>query len=332
MIKGSLKKLTIEHLRGSVQQFMFPFEKGKKLTFIYGENGTGKSTICDAFEFLGKGKVGSLENRGLGKTNRYWQTLGKKPADVSVSLDTTAGNCRGTIGKMEVNVTPPDQRPLVEVLRRSQIQSLVEAKPAERYAAISRFIDVSSAEASESTLRDLIRNIESSRGVAIARVQENMDAIQQFWEEAEKPGSDPLTWAEGEAKRDSTAFDADIKAIGKLQAAYTHLKEYPDRIEKSQKHLQTAVASKEEAQGKLQATIAKVTGDAAEIFGVLQAAKSYLMKHTSPAVCPLCESADKVAGLSERINAAVEPRASQAVGQAAFMLVLQLRSAVARTP
>ena len=75
MSNNSPKKLTIECLRGSIRPFTLAFEKGKKLTIIYGENGTGKSTICDAFEFLGKGKVGSLENRGLGKTNRYWHLL-----------------------------------------------------------------------------------------------------------------------------------------------------------------------------------------------------------------------------------------------------------------
>ncbi len=67
MSDSALKALIIEHLRGSVVPFNLPFDKNKKLTVIYGENGTGKSTICDAFEFLGKGKVGSLENRGRGK-------------------------------------------------------------------------------------------------------------------------------------------------------------------------------------------------------------------------------------------------------------------------
>ncbi|NTV12341.1 MAG: AAA family ATPase [Desulfobulbaceae bacterium] len=303
MSQGALKSLAIECLRGSVQLFKFPFEKGKKLTFIYGENGTGKSTICDAFEFLGKGKVGSLENRGLGKTNRYWHTLGKKPGDVSVSLETTVGSCVGTIGKTEVVVTPPDQRPLVEVLRRSQIQSLIEAKPADRYAAISRFIDVTSAETSESALRDLIRNIESSRNIALARVQENQDSIQQFWEEGGKPGVDPILWAAGEVKRDTTIFDAEIKEIGKLQASYLRLNAYPTRIERAKQNLQTAVASEGEAQKILESTIATITSDAAEVVGVLQAAKNYLIKHPVPAVCPLCESAEKVDGLSNRISA-----------------------------
>ena len=137
-----------------------PFEKGKKLTVVYGENGTGKSTICDAFEFLGKGKVGSLENRGLGKTNKYWPSVGKKPADVAVTLETSDGSsCRATIVKSDVVANPAASRPRVEVLRRSQILALVEAKPGDRYAAISRFIDVSGVETSEATLRQLIRDL-----------------------------------------------------------------------------------------------------------------------------------------------------------------------------
>lgn len=166
-----LKKLTIEHLRGSVAPFALPFEKGKKLTIVYGENGTGKSTICDALEFLGNGKVGSLENRGLGKTSKYWPSVGMMPTDVAVTLETWDGSsCRATIVKSEVIANPAAARPLVEVLRRSQILALVEAKPGERYASISRFIDVSGVETSEAALRQLTRELGENREVAVARV------------------------------------------------------------------------------------------------------------------------------------------------------------------
>src|SRR5664279_2523300 len=108
MSASGLKKLTVAHLRGSVLPFVLPFEEGKKLMVVYGENASGKSTFCDAFEFLGKGKVGSLENRGLGKTNRYWHSIGKNASDVSVILETTSSNCKATIGKTDVIVTPPE--------------------------------------------------------------------------------------------------------------------------------------------------------------------------------------------------------------------------------
>lgn len=302
MSKSALKKLSIEHLRGSVRPFSFPFEKGKKMTFIYGENGTGKSTICDSFEFLGKGKVGSLDNRGLGKTNRYWQTIGKNSSDVSVTLETTAGSCTGVISKTEVVVSPVDQRPAVEVLRRSQIQSLIESQPKDRYAAISRFIDVTSAEASESSLRELIKGIEKNRGEAVARVQENLDSISHFWEEAGKGGAEPVLWAAAEVKADISAFDADIEAIGKLRSTFNRVGEFPGRIEQSQNNLNAALDAQKEAQGNFDKSAAKVVAGAGDIVTILQAAKGYLTKHTNPAVCPLCESADKVAGLSDRIN------------------------------
>jgi ABC-type transport system involved in cytochrome bd biosynthesis fused ATPase/permease subunit len=143
MRDGGLKALRIDYLRGSVQPFTLTFEQGKRLSIIYGENGTGKSTICDAFEFIGRGKVGSLENRGLGQANRYWFSLGKRAADVCVTLETASAECRATIERSGVIVRPAEHRPRVEVLRRAQILAMVEAIPAARYAAIKRFIDVS---------------------------------------------------------------------------------------------------------------------------------------------------------------------------------------------
>ena len=303
MSVSALKKLTIEHLRGSVASFTLPFEKGKKLMVVYGENGTGKSTICDAFEFLGKGKVGSLENRGLGKTNKYWHSVGKKPADVSVTLETLDNaSCRASIAKGEVVACPTDLRPRVEVLRRSQILALVEAKPSERYAAISRFIDVSGIEASEATLRDLIKSLTSSREVAIARIQENQDAIRHFWETAGKPITDALDWATMESNRDLGSLDAEVNALSTLQNACSRLFDYPARLKSANDGVQSAKSAVLAAKQKAQESAQTIVADAGEILSVLQAARSYLHKHPSPTFCPLCESKEKVQGLGERIT------------------------------
>lgn len=303
MSASGLKNLTIEHLRGSVSPFGLPFEKGKKLTVVYGENGTGKSTICDAFDFLGKGKVGSLENRGLGRLNKYWPSVGKKPNDVSVTLETfDDASWRASIVRSDVVVNPVATRPRVEVLRRSQILSLVEAKPADRYAAISRFIDVSGVETSEATLRGLIRDLKQNREVAVARVQENQDAIRQFWESAGEVGSDPLAWAEAESKRDPDASDAEVTALATLQAAYSKLLDYPPRLNAAAQSVVAAKSSAAAAQQKTQECIQTIATDAGEVVGVLEAARNYLHENPSPAACPLCESAEKIQGLGERIS------------------------------
>lgn len=306
MSVDELKKLTIENLRGSVTSFSLQFEKGKKLTVIFGENAAGKSTICDAFEFLGKGKIGSLENRGLGKTGRYWTSLGKKPTDVAVSLETANSSCRATLGKTEVVITPIAARPRVEVLRRSQILSLVQATPAERYTAISRFIDVSNVEASESTLRDLVASLKRDREIAVTRVRENRDTIQQFWEAAGKPADDPLVWAKAEAARDPNAFDTEISALDALCAAYDKLADYPARFKTADSSLAAAKAKAETSLQKTRDTAATIAADAGEVVALLESAKAYLHKHPTPATCPLCENPDSIADLQRRVSARLE--------------------------
>ena len=283
------------------------FEKGKKLTVVYGENATGKSTICDAFEFLGDGKVGSLENRGLGKTTRYWPSVGKKSSDVAVTMENLdESSCRATIAKGEVYVSPAEARPRVEVLRRSHILALLMAKPGDRYAAISRFIDVSGVEASEASLRGLIRELEDSREIAVARIQENQDSITQFWEAAEKPGQDALSWAAMESKRDPASWDAEIAALNTLQGAYSQLTEYAALLDSTVATARAAEDRVAHADAEVLNAAKMISGDAGETMVLLEAARTYLIKHPTPITCPVCESPDNVDQLRDRITARLE--------------------------
>ena len=297
-----LKKLIIEHLRGSVVPFSLTFEKGKKLAVIYGENGTGKSTICDAFEFIGKGKVGSLENRGLGRTDRYWHSMGKSPSDVAVELETADSTCRATIGPKEVVVVPADRRPRVEVLRRKQILDLIEAEPGKRYAAISRFVDVGAIETSEGTLRQLLTDLTSNREVAVARVQENQDTIRQFWDAAGKPIPDMFGWAKAESSRDISKADGEIAAIHSLQTAFTQLTSYPDRVAGAEAKLNFEKEAQQAAEVELNQLLANLSQDTGQVVEILQAAQKYLAKHTMIETCPLCESGEKTEDLADRVN------------------------------
>jgi hypothetical protein len=298
-----LKQLTIEHLRGAILPFSLPFEKGKKLTVVYGENGSGKSTICDAFEFLTRGKVSSLENRGLGQTLRFWPSLGKTPADMSVALETSDDTCRATITKSgDVIVVPPEKRPRAEVFRKSQILSLIEATPGERYGAISRFIDVSGVEASETSLRDLIRDLKASQDRAIAGLEQNEQAIADFWNTAGRPGADPFKWAETECARSTDAFEAESVALSALQAAFSRIVEIPDGLRAAQQSLKTAQAVANESTKFFEQHLQSASKDASEVVRVLQAAEAYMTKNPNPDACPVCESSEKTADLSNRIK------------------------------
>jgi ABC-type dipeptide/oligopeptide/nickel transport system ATPase subunit len=326
---SSLKRLFIEHLRGSVQPFNLTFDPGKRLTVIYGENGTGKSTICDALEFLGKGWIGSLDNRGLGSTTKYWSSLGKKAGDVSVCLETGSSTCTARLNKSQVIASPPEHRPRVEVLRRSRILSLIEAKPAERYAAISRFVDVSAIERSEASLRALIRDLENQQRTAAARVEENEHEITRSWETAGKPAPDPISWALHATAGGIVSHEPEIKAIRELQAGFKRMGEYQERIRTTEAELKRALEVEASEQRNLGELTQRVALDAGETVAVLEAAAAFLAKFPSPAVCPLCESSHNAPGLAERtvqrLKSFTELQASQGQVKVAAKRVAEAR-------
>lgn len=312
---STLKQLSISHLRGSVIPFVLPFEKGKKLTVIYGENGTGKSTICDAFEFLGNGNVGSLENRGLGKTNRFWPSLGKKPSDISVCLESAGSTCQAMIGKSEVVVRPAESRPHVEVLRKTKILSLIQATPGGRYEAIRKFIDVSATENAEAALQQLINELHRGRDIAIARVQENEDELRRSWETAGKPKADLFAWAKEEANKKIDTYDTEISALNSLQIAYNRLTDYPEKLKTADQVLKDAQAANSAAKKSVEDCVRNVSQDAEETIAILVAAQGYLLKHPAPSVCPLCESSEKIADLANRVSQRIKPFSSLQTAQ-----------------
>lgn len=324
----SLTGLAIENLRGSVTPFRLTFEKGKKLIIIYGENGTGKSTVADAFDLLGNGRVGSLDTRGLGVTRKYWHSVGKTSADIKVTLETSAGNCAVSLGKSDVVVSNEALRPKVAVLRRSQILGLIEAKPAERYKEISRFVDVSGVEASEAALRKLIVSKSSEYDTATTRVSENRAEIERFWAQTGNAGTDSVSWARQETQKDQSHLDERKAALDRLMALWDRLLEYPQRVGTLASLLEVAEASCEEAQRQLATLKDSAASDYLEILDILKAAQAHFHKHPDPAVCPLCESSEKARGLADEVNKRIQSQGLYSKLEAANATLTLKQSAV----
>lgn len=302
MTIGALEKITIEHLRGSVKPFTLSFERKKKLTIVYGENGTGKSTICDAFDFLGNRTVGSLNNRGLNRTEKYWPSAGKDKTDVQVKLDTSSGSCMATFHKSSVVVSPQENRPTVQVLRRKQILELVEATSGERYNAIKHFIDVTTIENAEKALIDLISRIKSSRDSYVIRVDQNHDEIRRHWGKADGSIEDAIAWAEKECTQDISNVEEEAKALDDLQKAYIRLSDFSGNFQQSLANHAQAKETALAAQDAFAQQQSKTAQDAVDIVEILKAAQNYFRKTPNPPACPLCGSDEKVDGLAARIN------------------------------
>jgi energy-coupling factor transporter ATP-binding protein EcfA2 len=294
-----LKRIVIKHLRGSTEAFVLDFEN-KKLTVIYGENGTGKSTICDAFEFIGKGTVGSIEGRGLGKTHEYWPSIGKKSGDISVTLETTNGSCSACLQKSEVSVTPSESRPKIEILRRRQILSLIEAQPNKRYEVIKRFIDVSGVEESEANLKNLIKRLKTDNDKAVARIQENLQTIENFYAVDEVKNKEVLDWAKEEASRDFSSLEQELKVLNELRSIYSGLSSQLNRMEQLATEVDSAKEEYSAAQRILADSLATVSEETNDLLTLLKAAEHFFANHPISNVCPLCQNSDNILDLSGR--------------------------------
>ena len=78
-------KLNIEAFRGVSGPFTVDFDTRQNLTVLYGENGSGKTTISDAFEFVIDGTSGSLEEKSFGWEISPWP-VGQCPPEKGRSL------------------------------------------------------------------------------------------------------------------------------------------------------------------------------------------------------------------------------------------------------
>jgi len=297
-----LQKLEVESLRGATKKFTLDFEKGKKITIIYGENASGKSSICDAVELLTKGKISSLEDKGLGKTESYWHSTGKKTTDVLVSLTSTTGQWSAKLSKSKAVVTPEVGLPRAAILRHRQILGLIVAQPKNRFDAVRPFLDIQSVEESEESLRRLVEQEKSSRITALARIEENRVAIDNFWKTASSSEKDALSWARQEISKDTAKIQEELELLEALRTALESTMSEQGRYVDEQANLKSAEKAHELIQERVTKERANLSEAVGDLVGILEAAKKYFHKHEHPETCPLCGSAEFVDGLPMRIE------------------------------
>jgi len=297
-----LQNLEIFALRGATEKLIINFEKGKNMTILYGENGSGKSTVCDALELLSKGRIGSLEGKGLGKTESYWHSTGKKPTDIRVVLTATDGQWTATVSKSKVVCSPSPGRPHSEILRRSQLQKLISDQPKNRFDTVRPFLDIDTIEISENNLKRLIDEEKRNQQVAVARIEENMAAVENFWKQSGSPGKNALDWAQIETKKETKQLESEInqlteiiKQIEKIGAEKEKQRFFIEKIQKAEETLK-------EKNEEVQREQSKVSAQLAEVMGILEAAQKFFQDHIEPDVCPLCGSSEFAQGLPDKVK------------------------------
>lgn len=301
-MKG-LKKLELTAFRGASRPLTLDLDPSKNIVLVFGENGTGKTTLTDALDAVGNNSPGSLKDRSSTKVKEHLPSLGKTHTDLQVRLEDASGSAwTTTLSKSRINTLPPES-PRIRVLRRSDLLKLVDAPPSERYEVLRRFVDVPSVVKSEKTLGDAARDV-TRHFDDVARQRGDAErTLEEIWRRQGSPAGSWLAWAKHLATRSTEDLDTAVKALraasNSIVAASTSLqacRQAKERIVQEQ----TKQADHHRIVAK---TSAPNTRTAMGTASLLRQAADFLRQGEHADACPVCRQAISIDQLRSDLDA-----------------------------
>ena len=300
---AKISKITMVGFRGATLPAELSFDTSKFVSLIFGENGTGKSTIADAFDFVCNRSCGSLENYSLGEpAKKHVASLGFKTTEVKVALTCGPTTWTASLGKDGPIVSPPTGHPDVRILRRKRILDLIEEQPKKRYETLKSFIAVPGIEKSETTLRDALKTKESAYDQAVRALSQAKDELEKLWDAEGKPGKEAVQWAMKEADKDISQLKTNVIEIGKIQAAFQNMETALGLLDRGLAEQMAAEESLADAEAKQKDAEAKQVQQNTQLVKLLQDAKAYLTQKGPLSQCPVCEKSIDFVNIQRRLT------------------------------
>lgn len=282
-----IERLVVENYRGASTRLQLNFDTDKSIALVFGENGTGKTTIVDALDAIGNCSKGSLEDKSSTRARDHLPTIGRKPADIRIELILGASTWNASLTGDNLT-TNPEPRPKIRVLRRSHLQRLIEAQPAQRYDALRDFIDVDKVERSENALRDATSTAKTDLDAAVKRRVEAEAQLQKVWEAEGKPGTNAVEWAKAVAAQDTEKLEQDVQ---RLRLMYSSVTKTETALTELQEAQAVAIQRDSEAQ-KVEQEVTTLPGvdahQAISLAGILKQVGQHLQVGAHADECPVC--------------------------------------------
>ncbi|MGH2449274.1 MAG: AAA family ATPase [Chloroflexota bacterium] len=310
-----LEALRARWIRG-IKDSTLPFDGGSIV--LGGANGSGKTGYVDAIEFLYRGRVGTLEGTsGLSAKHHLPHILAdsEKPSvSARYSDDLRAGREFGSSLVADPRLRDYfDQAARVHfILRRSQLQEFIHAKPADRYRRMAELIGGASLDRTETGLKralDTLDREQKSLRAELAQIQDQLKGRGPV-ESNEKLLARTNSVLAGEGIPPLADLDGIDSTRGQLLATLAAGDDDPR--EAARRHL-----SAELEQGNEVAEIAAAvdsylamftlqTADVRreqmlELLEILQQSATYLQQASSDQ-CPVCEQQIETADLLRRLS------------------------------
>lgn len=302
-----ITKISMTGFRGATVPVEITFDTTKAVALIFGENGTGKSTIADAFDFLCNGTYGSLENYHFGESpKKYVPSFKLTASGVKITLSTDSSSWVAVFGKDGPQVTPDTGYPDARILRRKAILKLIDARPKDRFEELKTFIAIPNIEKSEECLREAFKSAQKSFDESTRAYSQAKDGLENLWMKEGKPGTDPIAWSEEESSSDITKLQAQVKEIEKLESAFKLGETALSSLDSARTACKEAEQSLRNAEDKLKKAESEQAQQNAELVKLLEEARVYIENRLTLTLCPVCEQritpADLVHRLKDRIK------------------------------
>lgn len=298
-----LESLRIKGFRGATSPVDSSFDSEKPVILIFGENGTGKSTIVDAIDFVCNQNGGSLAGRQETNLKKHLPSLGAPAAGLSVVLECGGSEWSASLDSSKPVVKGSTICPDAAILRRSKLLDFIDEAPAGRYKALAAFIDVSKLEKSEQSLCDARNNI---RDKIESAIQAQADAVTNrdlAWKAEGCPAPGAVQWAQVKASDDLSTL---LKAQGEIAAiltAFGQARQAEIARSTSEGEWVAAEAALESARHELHAAESESAAAESQLLDLLEQAQTYIEAHPDLALCPVCERPIDPAQLRTRIIA-----------------------------
>lgn len=154
-----IKQIDINSFRG-IPELQLVLD-GKSL-LLYGENGTGKSSIVDAVEFFFNKNVSHLKNTKFLSLDKHVPHINSNLLDVGIDITFVPGNY-SLERKYHQSLLIPDEDEIKHyfeiaqnktfILRRAQLMEFIISKPSERFRALANLIGISDLDSIELSLK-----------------------------------------------------------------------------------------------------------------------------------------------------------------------------------
>jgi energy-coupling factor transporter ATP-binding protein EcfA2 len=302
-VKERLTKISLEAFRGVLDAYEIKLDQGQSL-LMYGDNGTGKSSLADAIEWYFTGDIELLAKEGRDHAVRHLGAAKSQKTLVEISTNGELGGSCTPKTPNEAAIEAASRETFL--LRGRTIADFVDKSKGEKWSALQRLLGLGAIDELRTDLQKARSELKRTRDDATAKVKQAAAAIVAQKVEPEKAKIDAalakLAKACGFEAQDTIEDYAKLDLLSLIDPAKS-----PSSRQTARATLVAEIEAAEidvdtDAFGVWNGTVDGDIGDPT-LVDVLAAASRFVEAHPDAKQCPVCDKKVTTKALETKITA-----------------------------